>query len=439
MMNATTDSDSISVAAENAAPTIDEEVERIIESGALGRSPVYSRLLRYLAQATGEGRSPKELEIAIEVLERGPDFDVSRDSSVRVYIHQLRKRLERHYQGTSRTRHRLVLPKGQYTLALEDNDPLPHAQRSGGRRMRRLKVTSLALMVASALCGALLTWLLTATRPAPPATTGPVDAARPALDHPAWSNIMDDTLPVIIAMGDHYIFGETGPDGSIQRMVRDFSINSPADLARMRETSPETRDQYTDLSLSYLPEGSAAALATISQLAGDIAHRTTVRMVSSLSSADLRQNHVIYIGYVSGLGLLEPLYFAASGLRVGRSYDELYERERRRLHRSTAAMPENDGTGHDLALLATVPGINNNQLLIIAGTRDPGLRSAAQLAASPEALQALDNALSLSAQRPAASQEGLWRVPVDDGMTATGELVYSRRLDPTRIWSRQIE
>ncbi|MGE4630161.1 MAG: helix-turn-helix domain-containing protein [Pseudohongiellaceae bacterium] len=87
--------------------------ERIITSGALGRSKNYRALLQYLVQCSIEGKSPKELEIAIDVLGRNNDFDVSVDSTVRVYVHQLRKKLDAYFekQGAEED-YRIVVPKG---------------------------------------------------------------------------------------------------------------------------------------------------------------------------------------------------------------------------------------------------------------------------------------------------------------------------------------
>ena len=43
-----------------------EHATAIVQSGALGRSRSYARLLEFLVECAGSGRTPKELEIAIE-------------------------------------------------------------------------------------------------------------------------------------------------------------------------------------------------------------------------------------------------------------------------------------------------------------------------------------------------------------------------------------
>ena len=95
-------------------------IERIVASGALGRSRTYAKLLDYLVECSVDGRTPKELEIAVEVFGKGGDFDPNQDSLVRVYMHNLRQKLEQyHAQHGGTDEHRLVIPRGEYRLVVE--------------------------------------------------------------------------------------------------------------------------------------------------------------------------------------------------------------------------------------------------------------------------------------------------------------------------------
>ena len=94
--------------------------KRIIVSGILGRSKHYSALLEYIVKCSVAGKTPKEIELAVEVLNRGENFDASADSTVRVYVHQLRKKLDSYYKSYELdAAYRIVIPKGQYTIAAE--------------------------------------------------------------------------------------------------------------------------------------------------------------------------------------------------------------------------------------------------------------------------------------------------------------------------------
>ncbi len=93
--------------------------QRIVDSGVLGRSRHYASLLEYLVQCAIQNKTPKEIELAVDALNRGTDFDVSSDSTVRVYVHQLRKKLDAYYeQHEQDARQRIVIPKGKYSLAV---------------------------------------------------------------------------------------------------------------------------------------------------------------------------------------------------------------------------------------------------------------------------------------------------------------------------------
>ena len=78
---------------------LQDQIDRIKRSGALGRSPAYVKLLEYLAETTGNGASCSELSIAIDVFNKPDDFDVTSDSAVRVYVYKLRQKLQSYYDG----------------------------------------------------------------------------------------------------------------------------------------------------------------------------------------------------------------------------------------------------------------------------------------------------------------------------------------------------
>lgn len=410
--------------------------DAIVGSGALGRSRVYEQLLDHLLQAAREGRQPKEVELAIDVLGRGSDFDVGKDSVVRVYMHQLRKRLHSYYeQYAPNAESKLVIPKGQYTIAVQQNrvtaspETAPAALAPGSwksARMARPAAVLAAILIAALLLNALL--LLNDSR-------DPPDTTEILADHPMWQPMFDDDLPVLMVMGDYYIFGELDEFGRVERMVREFDINSRDDLTERFMRDSDSIERYRDLDMTYMPEGSAYALTHIAPLLRATGKRMRVTMMSRLSTADLRNNHIIYIGYISALDKLNNLYFAASGLQLGRSYDELYDRRSQRFYTSDAGLPDQGQAFRDIGLLATFPAANRNQFVLITGTRDAGVMHSAQVATDPALLRELDD--HLHPREDFASLEALYEVFGLDRMNFDANLLYSETLDPARIWRRQ--
>lgn len=415
----------------NKSPDLQTLKQKVVDSGVLGRSPVYIRLLDYLVTCAHENRQPKEFEIAVDVLGRDSSFDVTRDSVVRVYIHQLRKRLEKYYTRIEPDAvHQLVIPKGQYTISATrvthaesgSNTDDEQAARSVAVKPRWLLVAVIVLLL-----GNLGQWWLSG-RPAP------AESIQPVLAHPMWQAMMDDDLPVLIVMGDYYIFGELDENGRINRMVRDFFINSSQDLANLFLQDNNLQNYFRDLDMTYMPEGSANALLQIAPVVAGSGKRVGVTMMSRLRTSDLRNNHIVYIGYISAMDKLNNLYFQTSGLLPGRTFDEIYNKETQTLYSSTAGLPEQGQPFRDLALLASWPGAHGNQFVLISGTRDAGLMHAADAAANLDQLQKLDATGSTGAAEGLVSHEVLFEVYGIDRMNFEANVLYQEGLDPALIW-----
>jgi tetratricopeptide (TPR) repeat protein len=94
------------------------ELDRLLDSDFLRRSPSHLRLLRYLVErrlANDDG-ALREMSIGIEVFHRNPStYDPKSDPIVRVNVSRLRERLVKHYaMFEAPPQVRIDLPKGRY-------------------------------------------------------------------------------------------------------------------------------------------------------------------------------------------------------------------------------------------------------------------------------------------------------------------------------------
>lgn len=411
---------------------LNQLLERIKGSGELGRSSTYASLLEYLLQCSSLGKSPKEIEIAMEVLGKNADFDVSRESSVRVYVHQLRKKLDSYYhKHEPNANYRIVIPKGQYAVAAIDNSTLEDQHQQPAMSDRPGLGLPLLITVAALLCINLMV-LLMLNR------SGNDSAEVPYANSSIWASVMDDDLPIMLVMGDYYIFGELNEQGNIGRMVRDFTINSSTDLEERHFSDWETTHNYQDLDLSYTPEGSASALARIIPILSASGKRLNVSMMSDLTTTDVRENHIIYIGYISALELLNDIVFAASNLQVGRSYDELLNLETGRYFTSDAGLPEDGQQFRDYGFFSTFPASSENQVIVVGGMRDAGLMYTAQALSDQSTLAELEGLLNEKSINQAPSLEVLYEVYGVDRTQFDGNLVYSDNPDPNLKWRQNL-
>jgi hypothetical protein len=349
------------------------------ERRGLGRSDTLNRLFECLVEASDTGARLKEFEIASAVFGRSAAFDGAEDASVRVAIHRLRKKLDEYYAAEPPGAPRLWIPVGEYRIAviqIEDTAPPPP-----GPRLTRPMLIALAagvvLIVAAFVAGALI------RSPAGERTL--VRGSAP------WSDLISDKRPTLIVLGDYYIFGEIDDASGVNRLVREYNVNSPSDLENWVMQDPIPRRKYMDLSLHYLPIGSAVALRDVtSVLANARSGEPKIITVSELTSDMLRRNNVVYIGYLSGLGILAEPTFTPSRFKIGETYDELIDLKTDKRFISQEGGPmAGEASQKDYGYVANYVSPQGTRIVIIAGTRDTALMQSAETMTERPSLRAL--------------------------------------------------
>lgn len=403
---------------------------RFRATGLLGKPGMLSRLFDYLLERSIAGLPPKEIEIAIDVFGKDESFAVAQDSTVRVYVHKLRRKLEEfHAQAGRDDVAHLVLPKGEYRIVVDGHaapaaeiteQPPAHVEQRSRFNLRHALVVAAGCFLL--LCAGLLGFTLRSGTPA-----SELDTVR---GNPVWARLLDDDRPIVVVVGDYYIFGETDPrSGAVKRMVREFSINSARELEEQLQSDPQLNGRYEDLELAYLPTSTAFAMRDVlTTLAapGQPQQRVQIVLASNLTTDMLRTSHVIYIGYISGMRQLQELAFQHSRLRVGSSFDELIDKRTGERYVSQAGqLPEAGTMYRDYGFFSSFPGPTGNRFVIIAGTRDVAVMETAQ------ALTRAWPLAELARSTQGESFEALYEVAGLNRSNLSGRLLFSAALGST--------
>ena len=341
----------------------EREVERVRASGVLGRTGRLRELFDFLARRGHAAEPATQADIAHEVFGQ---LDASADdATARVYVHRLRKRLAEFYAREGAEAGRLVLPAGSYELVLERATEAP--TRDVASRSWLLPVLVLAALLVAFVLGRQI---------GAPAGAAAANAI--------WQPFLESERPIMVAVGDYYIFGEIDPfDPERGRLIRDFAIDSPTDLARAQESEPERYERAEDMGLNYLPFSSAYALRSIMPVLARHPQPVEIVAASEVTSQTLRDHNVVYIGLVSGMDLLEDVTFTGSDLSVGETYDELRDAASGRRYSSGEALSRTSTRYYrDFGYLARFRQPGGALVAVVAGARDTGLRGLAPLAAA---------------------------------------------------------
>ncbi|TAL30875.1 MAG: helix-turn-helix domain-containing protein [Phenylobacterium sp.] len=367
---------------EEQATALAKQVARVRAAGVLGRSHGLARLFDYLADPAHAGRTLRETEVAQDVF--GREVDLAGDASVRVYVHRLRRKLEAFYAGPGAGQpHRLVIPVGEYRL---DVIPVEAAAIDAPGIVRRPRwslplVAGLGVILAANV-GA---WAWFAR------DSGPGHELAQVAASPLWAGLGRER-PIVVVVGDYYIFGDTEHGEGPKRMIRAFEINSPADLDAWLMDNPEFQGRYIDLDTYYTPVGATLALREIMPLVRQAAggkDRVQVVTASHLTPDLLKTSDIVYVGYLSALRVLQEPVFARSRFTIGSTYDELIDRKTGASYVSGAGKAQGDRPNRDYGYLASFKGPAGNRFVIIAGNRDIGVMQTAEIAADRAAIDAL--------------------------------------------------
>jgi hypothetical protein len=399
------------------------EVNHVQASGVLGEARL-RRMFDYLAERSLAGQSPKEIAIAIDVFGKSPDFDVSQDALVRVYIHKLRKALDEYYSSAGNRRGaELHIQRGEYRLRVSAKAPvvvIPAPSPQTPRLSNAHRITA-ALIGAAVLVGAFVVWLWT-----PRSDLERVRAS------PIWSALLKDDRPIVIVVGDYYLIGETDDSMGVNRLIREYSVNSKNDLDHYVQEHPELADRYMDVGLRYLPISTAFALRDVMVVLAPQNRRITVSKMSDIEPSSLKSADIVYIGYLSGMGMLQDLIFAGSRFSVGDSYDEVFDKRTRVSYVSEIGSdimdpPQPTGkekTYHDYGVFEKIRGPGGNTIVVISGTRDAGVTQTAEAFTSAQKLKDLEQKSDVR-----LPIEALLEVSAVNGVNLNGKLLAQSNRD----------
>jgi len=396
--------------------------DRIRSGGALGKSVQINRLFDFLVQRSLAGVATKEIEVAQEVFGLPIDANVALDATVRANVHRLRKKLED--LPPSDGGEQLVLPRGEYRLILVPQETASRLESNAlpsqadiakpqivSRRRIWLAAAVFAAVVLTALAGI---WLWSVN-------DNPVDRR---LQTGFWKPLVSARFPTLLVCGDYYMFGELDRQGRVTRLIRDPSINTRGALDLDKMQAGGESMHFVDLDYHYMPEAMAPALvmlAPIVRAASNDQDRLSSVGTSRFTTDMLSRNNIVYVGLLSGMGVLRDPLFEGSGFAVSADGDAIVDRASRKQFRSDWADPSEDRLlRHDYTYIASRPGPFGNRLLIISGTRDPALKEAAQIVSSRAKLD------QLAQKAGAGAFEALYEVRTFGPSNYTSRLIIAR-------------
>lgn len=414
------------------------QIEKLVHSHTFRKAESLCKLLRYLAEheLSQPGTSPKEYQIATEVLGRPGDFDPQADSAVRVQAGRLRLKLLDYYIHEGAADSIVVeVPNGSYALSFHERElsvttasvvaparvsPTPRPELlppvvnpGAQKRVGRLTIVVGALCLALAV--AITAILLLAMKINSPRTNQSVEvAASPAL-RAFWAPFSSSPYAPWVIFSNAAFVGrpETG----------------------MRYLDP-ARDSRRLILDHYTGVGEVLAVHELDDVFSKLHHPIRVKRGSLFSLDDANDNDLIFVGSpAENLTLLDlpgsqefvftrPTFEPHKGELAIRNVHPA-SGEPSLFYPSDSSEPLEE----DYAIVAFVPGLNPaRHVIILAGTTTIGTQAAVEFVCEQDSVQELMHKLSPHGEA-IKPFEALLRVKVTRGVPVGIQLIAVRHRD----------
>lgn len=349
----------------------------LLESPEFKESKRFQDLLQFLVEETLAGRVPKEITLGMQFFGKDASFDPKEDPIVRVYLNNLRKKLEHYYLTSDKPRaYRLSIPKGHYQVEFVEEPVKPLAPR----KSRASLYSAAMLIVVATFVAGYFTHKASTPDERPAAVTSPV-----------WAEfVKPNGRPTLVVLGDYFFLYERNEDGKIGNFVRDVKVNTPEDFRQKVKQDPVFAKRYVQSDFTFLRPSSSWGLAQILPVLQHSPNGYYLKLASRFNVDDLKSNNVVFIGSFKTLYGFQK-YLHIFGLEYSISPASLKIKGEQN-DSSRIFMPAEIKGGNyekDFAVVAKGTGPDGSTILLLLGFADSGIIEASRAATDPQMLETI--------------------------------------------------
>ena len=276
-------------------PEKKQVLDKILGSDLFKTKDVYQKLLTYIVDADLKGDVPTEISISQDIFNKGEEFVSAEDTTVRVYMHNLRKKLDQYYlEEGKQDQIRLLIPKGHYRVLFEKNTAESDEKEKIGKN-RNILILSFILLLA-------VIYILFDKFYLDPQQS---ERTNPYQNKLIWTNFFDNAFPNAVLVGDFLVFHEYNAALGRARRIQDYSINTEAELKLYSDKNKELEvEKWT---LGELPHNIVFNLIDLNRVFYAFELPVRIHFSSEESIDFIKNKNVIYIGEFKNLRLLADI------------------------------------------------------------------------------------------------------------------------------------
>ncbi|MCI0490835.1 MAG: hypothetical protein L0229_29945 [Blastocatellia bacterium] len=448
-----------------------QALESLLSSKHFVNAHKKKEFLRLICDFYFEGRAQElnEYIIGYDVFGRDSDYNPSDDPIVRVFAHEIRKKLEAYYTNEGANDPiRLEIPAGGYQPVFTRHLPEPEEEISApivaAELQHEIETARQRLSIGKLVAGLVVVGLLIivivlalSNRQLQRAVTEIEAAKDPAVYGEVWASFLGDKNPPLVILSNPPVLRFVNPSDP-EALTKDSIPLTPEAVELLKDefvTNPEVSIKETGgpagdnqgppgsrVVTEQTPRlivrkniltgmGEAIGLHYLTDLFRKANRNILLKQSRTLSAEDLKMHNVIMLGGVwvnewsAKLTRKEDFVFTGKATIENRNPHPGEERE---------YIPQFDGrTGNlivDYALITVKPNISDaNKVMLLAGVYSQGTEAAAEYVTNKNYLDHLNGRLTQSGEAPRYFQ-ALLKVGVENGIPTTISLLALHELPP---------
>ncbi|GAB3646008.1 hypothetical protein GCM10028791_05200 [Echinicola sediminis] len=324
-----------------------EIIDHISSSKTFSRSPSSSVLLKFLTEATLDGRDLKETTIGMELY--GKSYEDEKSAAhIRVNVYHLRKKLDKYYDKEgAEDLWKVEIKKGQYQVDFiknKEDDPASSQTKYG------------IWMAAAVLVFVVIFWFFNRK-----------------VDIPLWQAYFDNGKETTLFIGDFFGIMGTTATGS-HGWNRDYNINNIEDFYRYLEDHPDKKDAIRPANYPYVTGMAANGTMNISRLFHRQNNDFNILFSSQTTIKDITENNSIYIGAIKN-GNLFIDFFNDANPHVSINRSMLNFKDEGRGIDTLINLSVGDGSVYEHAVVSRYKGPNETEQFVFFSDHDIGVKA----------------------------------------------------------------
>lgn len=271
---------------------IEKYLKKICEDRSFEKSPRNVRLLRFLVEKAHKKEDVNEYVVGLELFEQNYNPE-SNDSKVRVYMFNLRKKLEEYYKSSGIDDElKFTLTKGQYNLQFDGNTPAissgkANKQKNGQIWIKRIAIATVVVAVL------FVAYLHTTTSDN---------------EKYCWKPFFEKNADNICIMADQIMIYHYINEEKIPRII--FGINSESDFIDYIKKHTTDSLQLADYTL--FSKMAPYSVKTLTEWFLRHKSKFSLRLETHFQTDELRDNNILYIGQFKTMNTSKALFLKNS-------------------------------------------------------------------------------------------------------------------------------